>query len=106
MGKIKDFLNRALWQDPQYEENQVNCPEITIEGIDGDLYRKLLAEANAAGAKFDGSKVSISGLEFDWNYDLEAQVLHVTCTKKEFFIRCPQVESKIRELVEKSKGSI
>jgi hypothetical protein len=106
MAKIKDFLNRALWQDPNYEVNQVACPEITIEEIDGDLYAKLLAEAGAAGAKFDGSKASIEGLDFDWDYDIEAQVLHVTCTKKPFFIGCGQVESKIQELVAKAKGAI
>jgi hypothetical protein len=104
------FLKHLLWkyvtQDPQYEENQMPCPEITIPEISGDLYAKLLAQAEAAGAKFDGAKVSILGLEFDWNYDLEAATLRVTCTKKPFYAGCGQVEAHIRELVEKAKQSI
>jgi len=106
MKKIKDFLLRALWQDPNYEVDQVSCPEITIEEIPQDLYAKLLAEATAAGAIFEGSFAKIEGLSFDWNYDPSAQVLHITCLKKPFFASCGVVESRIRELVAKAKGAI
>lgn len=106
MSNIKDDLLLALWQDPNYEVHQVSCQEITIEAIDHELYSRLLAEATAAGAHFDGVKASINGLEFDWNYDAECQVLQVTCTRKPFYATCSDVESKIREMVAKSKGAI
>ena len=104
--KVKDFLLRALWQDPNYEVHQVSCPEISLEEIDKDLYGRLLYEATAAGAEFDGTKACIEGLEFDWNYDEATQTLNITCTKKPFYASCGVVESKIRELVEKAKGAI
>lgn len=106
MRWLKHLLWKDVLQDPQFEEVQVSCQEITIEQIDGALYAKLLAEATAAGAKFEGAQASISGLEFDWNYDEVAQALHVTCTKKPFYVGCDQVESRIRQLVEKSKGAL
>jgi hypothetical protein len=94
------------WQDPQAEENPMSCPEITIEGIDDALYAKLLAEATSAGAKFEGTSVSLEGLDFDWNRDSEAQAVHITCLKKPFFATCGIVEFKIRELVAKAKENI
>jgi hypothetical protein len=106
MRKVKNFLLKALWQDPNYEIEQVSCAEITIESVDQGLYGKLLSEATEAGARFDGARASIQGLEFDWNYDAEAQILHVTCTKKPFYASCGAVESRIRELVAKAKESI
>ena len=107
MGRLKDFLIRALWQDPDYEVHQVSCPQITIEQIDPILHGRLMGQASAAGAEFSvGSKATINGLEFDWNYDGEAQILNVTCTKKPFYATCSEVESRIRELVAKAKGEI
>lgn len=81
----------------------MKCPEITLPDIDKPLYDKLLAEATAAGMQSHGNMVSIEGLYFDWNYDAEAAVLHVTCLKKPFFIGCDRVETEIRGLVEKAK---
>jgi hypothetical protein len=106
MGRLKNFLLKSLWQDPNYEVDQVSCDEITIEDVDPILYAHLLTEATTAGAKFDGTKASIQGLEFDWTYDEAAQVLHVTCTKKPFYATCSEVESRIKELVTKAKGAI
>lgn len=103
---IKNFLLRALWQDPNYEVDQMSCPEITIESIDAGLYGRLLGEATTAGAKFEGTKGEIAGCAFDWNYDEAAQTLNVTCTKKPFYASCTEVESRIRELVAKSKGAL
>lgn len=105
-SRIGDFFRKALWNDPNYEVKQVSCPEITIEAIPNELYEKLLTEAAAAGAEFDGNKMTISGLEFDWNYDTEAQILHVTCTRKPFYVTCAQVETRINYLAEKAKGGI
>lgn len=82
------------------------CAEITIEQIPLDLYAKLLNEAAAAGATFTGNKASISGLEFDWDYSESEQSLHVTCTKKPFYATCAEVESRIRELVEKARVAL
>lgn len=104
--KLKDFLLKSLWQDPNYDIHQMACPEITLEEIPQDLYDKLLSEATTAGAVFAGSKAHISGCEFDWEYDGPSATLHITCTKKPFFISCAQVEEKIRELVKGAKDVI
>ena len=102
--KLRDGLKE--YRDPQGEDNPMACPEITIEGIDESLYGKLMQSAVAGGAQFDGNAASIDGLSFDWNYDSAAQILHITCLKKPFFITCGTVESKIRVLVEQSKGAL
>ena len=91
------------WKDPNREENPMACDEITFDGIDGVLYGKLLHQAIAANAIFDGLTVHFEGVALDWNYDAAAQVLHVTCTKKPFYASCDLVESKLRELVAKAK---
>lgn len=105
-----NWLRHLIWKDvtqnPQYDEVQVPCPEITIEGIDQALHAKLLAEGTAAGAKFDGATATIEGCYFDWNYDAEAQTLHVTCTKKPFYVSCTAIQSKITEIVTKAKEGI
>lgn len=82
------------------------CAEITIEQIPLDLYAKLLNEATAAGAKFDGTKATLDGIELDWNYSPEVQILRVSCTKKPFYVNCGTVESHIRGLVEKAKTGV
>jgi hypothetical protein len=102
-GKFNEIRE---WQDPQREETPMACPEVTIEGIDSDLYGKLLAEANAAGAIFVGEKVYFEGLEFNWTHDAESQVVHFTCTKKPFFIGCDRIENQIRQLAAKAKGAV
>jgi hypothetical protein len=110
--KLKSLLVKEAradireWQDPQEEENPMSCQEITIEGIGKDFYGQLLAEASAAGGKFEGTKASIGGCEFNWSYDAETQGLHITCIKKPFYASCDTVESKIRELVAKAKESV
>ena len=89
----------------------MTCPEITIPNIPNDLYAKLLAEANAGGIGFNGSNRAqlhngpIS-LEFDWNYDAQAEVLHVTCTRKPFIFTCDQIQERIIDLLAKAKGGI
>ena len=102
-GKIEEVKD---WEDPNREDNPTACSEITIEQISPELYARLLSEATAAGAKFEGAKASLSGLEFDWNFDEAAQVLHVTATKKPFYVTCSEVESKIQELVLKAKAAL
>ena len=109
MNIFRRFVNGKIeqvedWKNPDREENPMPCPEITFEGIDQALHDKLLAEANAGGVKFDGDKATVSGMELDWNYDAESQVLTVTCTKKPFFITCERVQSTIEGLVAKAKG--
>jgi hypothetical protein len=104
--KIKDLLLTELWQDPNYEIHQIMCPEITIEGIGKGLYGQLLAEASAANAKFEGTKASIGGCDFNWDYDAETQILHITCIKKPFYASCETVEARIRELVAKAKENV
>jgi hypothetical protein len=104
--KLKDWLLKSFWQDPNYDIHQMACPEITLEEVPQDLYDKLLSEATAAGAKFDGEKVDFDHCEFNWSYDAPSQTLHITCTKKPFFIDCPTIEQKIRELVKGAKDVV
>jgi hypothetical protein len=94
------------WNDPDREENPMPCPEITIEDFDKVLYHKLLSEALTVGAIFSGTSVTLDGLHFDWNYDAEALVLHITCLKKPFFLGCEQIENQIRQLAAKAKGAV
>ncbi len=103
---MRDFLIVSLWQDPNYEVHQVSCAEIKIEGVDAVLYGKLLTEAVGVGATFEGTRASISGLEFDWSYDQPSRTLRVTCLRKPFYANCEQVETRIRDLVEKAKGAL
>lgn len=84
----------------------MNCPEIVIDQVDETLYARLLNQATAAGACFDGAKASIKGCDFDWNYDAAAGTLHVTCTKKPFYFGCGVVESEIRKLVDEARTAI
>jgi hypothetical protein len=106
MKLLKHLWWKEIAQDPQYEEVQVACPEIIIADIDHDLYEKLLDEANAAGAVFNGAEVTFKGCTFDWNYDAEAGVLHVTCTVKPFYLGCGVISGQINQLVAKAKGGI
>jgi len=103
---LKHILWKYVTQDPQYEEVSMSCPEIRIEEVPQDLYDKLLQEATAAGAKFEGTKAEIEGAQFDWSYDDISQTLHVTCLKKPFFISCDSIEQRIRELVLKAKDVV
>lgn len=98
MRWLKHLVWKYITQDPEYEEMQISCPEITLEQIPQPLYDKLMSEATAAGAIFFGTKVSFDHCEFDWTYDPPSQTLHITCTKKPFFIDCQTIEQKIREL--------
>ena len=95
-GKIDEVKD---WQDPDREETPTPCPEITLPGIPQELYDKLLSEAHAAGAFFEGTKAQFKGCVFDWNYDAASQTLHVTCLSKPFIFSCGEVEQHIRELV-------
>jgi hypothetical protein len=75
-GKFNEIRD---WNDPDREETPMPCPEITLEGIDANLYGKLLVEAKDAGAQSHGTNlVSLEGLLFDWNYNVQGQVLHIT----------------------------
>lgn len=103
MNRLKNFLLRALWTDPDYvspqgEVEQMSCPTFVIEPVSSRLYSALLAEASAANAELDGSKVSLHGFEFEFSYNAGAQTLSVTCTKKEIFASCDMVEKRIRDL--------
>lgn len=107
---MKQFLKHLLWKtvtrDPQYDEVQVNCPEITIPGVSPDLYAKLLSQATAAGATFSGDVAEWHGCQLSWSYDAPSQTLSATCTKKPFYISCVQIEAGLLSEVEKAKNSI
>ena len=104
--KIKRLLRWATEDRNYYDEVQMACEEITIDGIDQDLYGKLLIQATDAGAVFMGTKATLHGCEFNWEYDATSQTLNVTCTKKPFYIGCGVIEHTIRELADKAKGAL
>ena len=79
------------------------CPEITFTEVDPAFYGRLLHQAVAAGAFFNGLSVKYEGVELNWAYDEPSQTLHVTCSKKPFYASCELVESHVRMLVEKAK---
>lgn len=105
MNRARAILLRSLWTDPNYEVEQMSCPEIPITDISQALYATLLQDATSAGAVFDGEKATIEGCEFIWNYDAPSQTLHITCTKKPMLATCGEVKTRILALVEKSKAS-
>lgn len=105
-GWLKHEWWKDVAQDPQYNEVQVSCPEITVAEIPEALYGELLGQAAAAGAKFNGAVAEIAGCTFDWNYDAASETLHVTCTKMPFYARCDQVETRIRQLIQKAKEAL
>lgn len=81
------------------------CPEVTVDGVDPILYEKLLAEATAAGAQFNGSEVTFKGCKFLWSYD-GAGTVKYTCTEKPFYFSCGLIQNEIQSLVEEAKGAI
>lgn len=102
---FKHLLWKYVTQDPQYEEKQVPCDELTFS-IEQALYSKLLEEATEAGATFSGDQASLEGLEFDWSYDAVSQTLHVTCVKHPFYASCEKIAAKIQELISNARTSI
>jgi hypothetical protein len=106
-GKIEETKDEIRdWEDPEREANPMACDEITIEEVPQALYEKLLADATAAGAVFVGTKATIEGMAFDWNYDAPTETLHVTCLKKPFYISCAAVEQHLRERLLKAKNVV
>lgn len=110
MKWVKSFIQDKIdqyhdWQNPDREENPMSCPEVVVDGIDLDLYEKLQAEAIAAGAVFDGSKVTLKGCEFLWAYDGISRIRY-TCTSKPFYFSCKLIQTQIEDLVQKSKEAI
>ena len=84
----------------------MSCPEIVFQGIDQTLYTRLLSQATSSGVSFDGDKASMSGVEFDWTYDPQSNNLHITCTKKPFFIGCGTIQEKLTQLIQESRSAI
>ncbi len=82
------------------------CPEIVIPGVSQDLYAKLLSEATAAGATFNGNQAEWHGCSLDFTYDAAAETIHATCTRKPFYIGCQQIADGLRNEVVKAKSSI
>lgn len=82
----------------------MSCPAISIPAIDQAFYQKLYAQAISAGVKFDAEQAEINGIVLDWNYDVSAQTLTVTCAKKPFFISCSEIEDRIADLIHKAKA--
>ena len=81
------------------------CPEVTVDGVGPILYEKLLAEATAAGAVFNGSEVTFKGCKFLWAYD-GAGAIKYTCTEKPFYFSCGLIQNEIAGLIERAKEAI
>lgn len=81
------------------------CAEMNIP-MPRDLYAKLLIQAEASGAKINGNRASYKGCTFDWNYDAEVEILHITPDHLPFLFDCPEVESHIQTMIDKAKGAI
>ena len=107
---FKKLLLRCFLGDPLgYHDpgnDPMSCPAITVPSVDQALYDKLLAQATAAGVKFDGTKASIDGIELEWKYDAAAQVLTVTCLKKPFYMSCGEIQSKVAELIHEAQMGV
>lgn len=101
--KLKTIIIQSLW-NADYQEAPVNCPEITEANVSQSLYDILLAQATAAGARFEGDIAAISGCTFDWNYDAGASVLRITCTHKPFLVSCDFVADKIQKLISQARS--
>jgi hypothetical protein len=98
--KLGNWLRNKLWRDDSvYRGDQMSCPQVTFVAISQDFYARLMDHAEKAGVTFEGTKATVEGCEFDWNYDPVARVLHVTCTKKPFLISCDALRDRITELV-------
>ena len=104
--RLKDRLLIDLWQDPNYEIHQMQCPEIVIEQVSADLYNLLLAQATAAGAQFNGNQVQWHNCTLSWAWDAESQTLRATCMRKPFFVSCAQIQAGIMSEVQKAKSGI
>lgn len=105
MKWLKHLLWKTVTQDPLYPEVPMSCPEMNIP-MPRDLYAKLLNEAEAAGAKISGTRANYKGCSFDWNYDTEAEILHITPDHLPWLFTCTEVESHMNDLIQKTKGSL
>jgi hypothetical protein len=107
---FKKLLLRCFLGDPLgYHDpgnDPMSCPAITTPNVDQALYDKLLAQATAAGVKFDGTKASIDGVQLDWNYDAAAQALTVTCLEKPWYMSCGEIQKVIAELIHKAQTGV
>lgn len=101
-GKIDQYRD---WQNPDREANPMECPEVVVDGVDPVLYEKLLAEATAAGAVFEGDEVTFKGCRFLWAYD-GSQSFRYTCKGKPFYFTCGLIDAEISKLVTQAKGGI
>lgn len=103
---LKDRLYDDIYGDPNYPRTMAPCPEIVIEQVSPELHAKLLAEATAAGAKFDGDQAEWHGCQLAWNWDADSQTLRATCVRKPFYISCGAIEEGIKNEVEKARSGI
>lgn len=75
---------------------------MSFQGVDDILYTRLLQQAIQAGVtKDDNDRWKFGDLEFTMRR--ENGVLHITCTKKPFFVTCGMVAEKIQELISQAK---
>jgi len=104
---VQDKIDQVKdWNDPDRSEApQMPCPEMNIP-MSHDLHAKLLTEAEDAGMEFNGTRAAHKGCTFDFNYDTEAEILHVTPDHLPWLFSCSEVESHINQLIEKAKGAL
>ena len=101
-GKIDQYRD---WKNPDREANPMACPVVTVDGVDPILYEKLLSQASAAGAVFNGSEVTYKGCKFAWTYDGSRSFTH-QCLEKPFYFSCDLIKTEIQKLVDQAKEGI
>jgi hypothetical protein len=107
---VKSFIQDKFdqyhdWKNPDREANPMSCDEVIVDGVNPALYEKLLAQATAAGAVFDGSIVIFKGCRFIWSYD-KVSSFRYTCKEKPFYFTCDLIDKEIAGLVEKAKEGL
>lgn len=104
---LGQFLKRKLWVDDSltYEEGHMSCPEMKFDGINQDLYNKLLAAAAGQGVEFNGTVAKFKDIEFSWLYDASSQTVRISPTKKPWEFTCGAIESRISGLINQARKS-
>ena len=81
----------------------MSCPAFTVGQVNQSLYNKLLATANAAGAKIDGSIVKYKGCTFSFEYYAGMAQLVVTCVEKPLIFPCDTIKQHVLDLVNQAE---
>jgi hypothetical protein len=84
------------------EEKTMAASELVFEKVTEEQYKKLAAQARAAGIAIEGAsgKASKMGVQIQWNYVASEQRLTLQCLGKPFYMSMDEINSRLRKLVE------